>query len=151
MLRYALLGASFLAGCDPKPEGVCFDRCEQREQQSTSACTQAAGFFPPGEGSPVEPIEATVTDFDLDSVTTASWRIDCECFSDPPVLQVARADSSGVTEIEPLRPPEFLDGILFLALGPDVVTPGSTWAMQTVDADGRRTEPFCATTAFKGE
>lgn len=153
MLRYALLGASFLAGCDPKPDGVCFDRCEQREQQSTSACAQAAGFFLPGEGSPVQPTEATIFDFDLDSPTQAVWSIDCECFSDPPELHVARADSSGVTEIEPLEPVRLdFDSTFVLAiLAVDAVTPGSTWAMQAVDADGRRTEPFCATTAFKGE
>ena len=147
--RVFLVWVALLSGCDA---GLCANRCEEREQQSTSACEQAASFFLEGQGSRLQPSEATISDFEGDSLTPVTWWIDCSCFSVPPELHIVREDQSGVTEIEQLTPAKLSDDgeVVSAELAADVVTPGSTWALQAVDADGRRTDPFCATVEIKG-
>ncbi len=97
------------------------------------------------------PAEALVLDFDLDSESRALWVIGCDCFDSPPVLRVVRADESGVSEPAQIGAPRFENGALSVDLGPDVVTEGSVWALQTIDLDGRVTSPVCAEVAFRGE
>lgn len=148
MIRLVFLVATLVAGCDA---GLCPNRCQERERQSTSDCEQAATHFPEGEGSRLQPKGLIISDFEGESLTLVHWQANCECFSDPPELHVVRADPTSVTEVEQLAPAEVdEEGNINAFLATDAVTPGSTWAVQAVDADGRRTDPFCAITEVKG-